>query len=156
MSYLIDCRKNWALPESLLESETDPIRRRNLETIIAHAKAEAKPDFEALMNTVAGNASYTSYTPGGGDENSPTGKEGVANYYKGIVGSGCNHIEHAIERMAVDRKVITTEGDMKMAYPGAVLTDGNRRPGRERALPLSIPADHHLGLRRERTRHLRR
>lgn len=140
MSYLIDCRENWALPESLLESETDPIRRRNLETIIAHAKAEAKPDFEALMNTVAGNASYTSYTPGGGDENSPTGKEGVANYYKGIVGSGCNHIEHAIERMAVDRKVITTEGDMKMAYPGAVL----------KAMEIDVPDEsgHYLYLSR--------
>lgn len=121
-SYVIDCRKNWALPQQFLESETDPIRRRNLETIIAHAKAEAKPDFEALMATVALDASYTSYTEGG-EGNSPTGKDGVAAYYQGIVGSGCNHIEHAIERMAVGRDVITTEGDMKMAYPGKVLAD---------------------------------
>ena len=122
MGYVIDCRKNWEMPERLLAEETDPIRRRNLETLIAHGKAEAKPDFDALMATVAENASYTSYTPGGGAENSPTGKDGVAAYYQGIVGSGCNHIEHAIERMAVGRDTIMTEGDMKMAYPGAVLT----------------------------------
>ena len=120
MSYVIDCRKNWAMPERLLEAETDPSRRRNLATIIAHGKAEAKPDFEALMKTVAPDASYTSYTEGG-SENSPTGKDGVAAYYQGIVGSGCNHIEHAIERMSVGRDVITTEGDMKMAYPGTIL-----------------------------------
>lgn len=123
MGYTIDCRKNWAMPERLLATETDPIRRRNLETIVKHAKAEAKPDFEALMETVAPNAKYTSYTAGGGEENSPTGKDGVATYYRGIVGSGCHHIEHDIERMAVGRDVITTEGEMKMAYPGKVLAE---------------------------------
>ncbi len=121
MSYVIDCRKNWAMTEKALADEADPIRRRNLETIIAHAKAEAKPDFEALMATVAKNASYTSYTDGDAAANSPTGKDGVAAYYQGIVGSGCNHIEHAVDRMAVGRDVITTEGDMKMAYPGKIL-----------------------------------
>ena len=45
MSYVIDCRKNWAMTEAALADETDPVRRRNLETIVAHAKAEAKPDF---------------------------------------------------------------------------------------------------------------
>ncbi|MCR9093001.1 MAG: nuclear transport factor 2 family protein [bacterium] len=121
MSYVIDCRKNWEMTERMLAEETDPIRRRNLETIVAHAKAEAKPDFDALMATVAEDASYTSYTDGDADANSPTGKDGVAAYYSGIVGSGCNHIEHAVDRMAVGRDVITTEGDMKMAYPGKVL-----------------------------------
>jgi hypothetical protein len=121
MAFVIDCRKNWEMTARHLELETDPRRRRNLETIIAHAKAEAKPDFDALMETVAPNASYTSYSEGAGDANSPTGKDGVAAYYAGIVGSGCNHIEHAVDRMAVGQDTITTEGDMKMAYPGAVL-----------------------------------
>ena len=122
MSYRIDPRKNWALAEKLLSDERDPRRRRNLETIVAHAKAETKPDFEALMATVAPNASYTSYAAGAGAENSPTGKDGVAAYYQGIVGAGCHFIEHDVERIAVGDDVITTEGDMKMAYPGAVLS----------------------------------
>jgi hypothetical protein len=121
MSYVIDPRKNWALAEERLSTETDPKRRRNLETLIAHSKSEAKPDFDALMATVAPNASYTSYAAGSGDENSPTGKDGVAAYYTGIVGSGCNHIEHAVDRISVGDDIITTEGDMKMAYPGGVL-----------------------------------
>lgn len=122
MEYLIDPRKNWAMAESLLAEESDPRRQTCLETIIAHAKAEAKPDFDALMATVAPNAKYTSYAPGAGSENSPTGKDGVAQYYQGIVGSGCNQIEHAVDRMAVGQDTITTEGDMKMAFPGVVLS----------------------------------
>jgi len=139
MAYVIDCRKNWEMSARCLETETDPIRRRNLETIIAHVKAEAKPDFEALMATGAPNAKDTSYA-GGGDENSPSGKEGVAAYYSGIVGSGCNHIEHAVDRMAVGEDVITTEGDMKMAYPGAVL----------KAMGIDVPDEngHYLYLSR--------
>ena len=69
MSYVIDCRKNWEMTERMLAEETDPIRRRNLETIVAHAKAEAKPDFDALMATVAEDASYTSYTDGDAEAN---------------------------------------------------------------------------------------
>jgi len=121
MSHLIDPRKNWALAEQRLATETDPRRRKNLETLIQHSKSEAKPDFDALMATVAPNASYTSYAAGSGEENSPTGKEGVAAYYTGIVSSGCNHIEHAVDRISVGDDIITTEGDMKMAYPGSVL-----------------------------------
>ncbi len=121
MAYVIDPRKNWALAQQFLAEETDPRRRCCLETLIAHAKAEAKPDFDALMATVATNAKYTSYAPGSGAENSPTGKQGVAAYYQGIVSTGCNQIEHAVERIAVGRDTITTEGDMKMAFPGAVL-----------------------------------
>jgi hypothetical protein len=121
MSYLIDCRKNWEMPERLLAEETDPIRRRNLQIMIDHGKAEAKPDFDALMATVAPNAKYTSYTAGDREANSPTGKDGVAAYYTALVTSGCNHIEHAIDRMAVGKDTIVTEGDMKMAYPGQVL-----------------------------------
>jgi hypothetical protein len=67
VSYVIDPRKNWALAEERLATETDPKRRRNLETLIAHSKSEARPDFDALMATVVPNASYTSYAAGSGE-----------------------------------------------------------------------------------------
>ena len=136
MRYRIDPRKNWAMAEKLLAEERDPRRRRNLASFVAHAKAEAKPDFEALMATVAPDASYTSYAPGAGAESSPTGKDGVAAYYRAIVAAGCNHIEHDIERMAVGDDVITTEGDMKMAYPGVVL----------KGMGIDVPDEHALYL----------
>jgi hypothetical protein len=122
MSFVIDPRKNWALAEKMLTDESDPRRRQILATLIAHSKAEAKPDFEALMATVAPNARYVSYTGGeGARANSPKGKEAVGEYYSMIVGAGLNYIEHDVERMAVGRDTLTTEGDMKMAYPGSVL-----------------------------------
>ncbi len=125
MDHVIDPRKNWALAERQLADERDPRRRQILETVIAHSKAEAKADFEALMTTVSPCAHYHSYAVYGDTEataaNSPQGKDGVAAYYQGIVSSGCNHIEHAVERMAVGRDSLTTEGEMKMAYPGSVL-----------------------------------
>ena len=104
MSYAIDPRKNWALAEARLATESDPKRHRNFETLIAHSKSEAKPDFDGLMATVALNASDTSYAAGSGDENSPTGIEGVRAYDAGIVGSGCNYIEHAAEGSSVSSR----------------------------------------------------
>lgn len=124
MSYLIDPRKNWAMAEKQLAEERDPRRRQILETLIAHSQAECKPDFDALMATVSPRAHYRSYAAPNAAENeanSPKGKDGVAAYYTAIVESGCHYIEHDIERMAVGQDVLTTEGTLRMAYPGAVL-----------------------------------
>lgn len=124
MSYVIDPRKNWQMPEQFLASESDPRRRQILQTLIDHSKAECVADFDALMATVSPNAHYHSYAtddPAMNEAQSPKGKDGVAAYYQGIVGSGCHRIEHDIERMSVGENVITTEGVLKMAYPGNVL-----------------------------------
>ena len=122
MSYVIDPRRNWALAEKRLTDESDPRRRQILETLITHSKAEAKLDFDALMATVAPNAKYVTYTGGeSAKANSPDGKAAVGEYYSMILGSGMNHIEHNVERMAVGNDTLTTEGDMKMAYPGTIL-----------------------------------
>ncbi len=124
MRHVIDPRKNWAMAEKLLAEEADPRRRQILATLIAHSQAECKPDFEALMATVSPRAHYHSYAAGAAAENeanSPKGKDAVAAYYTAIVASGCHYIEHDIVRMTVGRDSLTTEGTLRMAYPGAVL-----------------------------------
>lgn len=124
MSFVIDPRKNWARAEKLLGEEDDPRRRQILETIIQHSKSEAAADFETLMSTVASNAHYKSYAaadPEMNQANSPQGHAGVAAYYTGIVESGCHLLEHDVERMVVGRDAITTEGELRMAYPGVIL-----------------------------------
>lgn len=124
MGYRIDPRKNWALAEKRLTDESDPRRRQILETLIAHSKAESAADFDALLATVSPRAHYRSYAsddPAMNEAQSPQGKDGVAAYYRGIVESGCHHIEHDVERMAVGRDTLTTEGRLRMAYPGRVL-----------------------------------
>jgi hypothetical protein len=120
MGYVIDPRKNWAMPERLLADETDPRRRQILETLIAHSKAESTPDFAALMATVSPRAHYHAFASDD-PTHSPQGKAGVEAYYKAIVESGCYFIEHAHDRIVVDRDAITTEGTLKMAYPGVIL-----------------------------------
>ena len=67
MKYVIDPRKNWALAEERLAGERDPRRRQILETLIAHAKAEAAADFPALMASVSSRAHYRSYASPDGD-----------------------------------------------------------------------------------------
>ena len=122
MSYKVDPRKNYALLEERLQTETDPIIRRNLEVMIKHSKAEAAADFPTLMSTVSDRAAYTSYTSGAAAvDNSPKGKDGVAAYYRMIVESGCHQIEHAVERVVADHHAISTDGDFTMAYPTPVL-----------------------------------
>jgi hypothetical protein len=124
MSYTIDPRKNWQTAEKFLADESDPRRCQILETLIAHAKAESAADFDALMATVSPRASYRSYAtddPVVNEAQSPKGKDGIAAYYRSIVDSGCHFIEHDVDRMVVGKDSITTEGELKMGYPGNVL-----------------------------------
>ena len=120
VEYLIDQRKNWAMAEQRLAGEPDPRRRQLLATIIEHAQAEALPDYERLMATVSPRAHYRFF----GDEVTDViGKDGVGAFYAELVDTGRNSVEHAVDRMVVDRDAITTEGPMRMAYPGAFLAD---------------------------------
>jgi len=124
VDYLIDPRKNWRLAEKHLANEKDSRRQQILETLIAHAKAEAAADFPALMETVSPQAHYRSYAtpdPTTNEAQSPQGKDAVAAYYRAIVESGCHFIEHDVNRMAIGSDTLTTEGGLRMAYPGAVL-----------------------------------
>lgn len=120
MEYLIDQRKNWAMAEERLAVESDPRRRQVLATIVEHAKAESLPDYERLMATVSPHAHYRFF---GDQATEVVGKDGVGAFYADLVETGRNRVEHAVERMVVDRDAVTTEGPMRMAYPGVFLAD---------------------------------
>lgn len=117
--YLIDQRKNWAMAEARLATETDPRRRQVLETVVEHAKAEALPDYERLMATVSPSAHYRFFGDDGVTD--VNGKDGVGAFYADLVATARNAVEHAVDRMAVDRDVVTTEGPMRMAFPAGHL-----------------------------------
>ena len=76
-------RKNWALAEKRLVTETDPICKRNLALGLAHMKAEATLDLEGLLATVAENAKYQFF---GSEDNAvfsgPKGKANSEAFYK--------------------------------------------------------------------------
>ena len=76
MSPVIDQAVTWRKVEERLEVETDPILRRNLETVLAHMKAESAGDIDGLLDTLADDVHYHAY--GAPDPaSSPVGKDGV-------------------------------------------------------------------------------
>jgi hypothetical protein len=117
---LIDQNLTWKKVEERLTSETDPVLRRNLETLLQHMKAEALLDMEALMATVSERAHYHSYTGDPGAP-SPEGKAAVQQFYENFAASGAGKLHLDLDRLVVDRDCILTEGVMRMAYPGRTL-----------------------------------
>lgn len=119
MALLIDPNKTWEKVERRLTSEQDPVLRRNLETILAHMKAEAVGDIDGLLATLSDDVHYHTY---GADRTmSPKGKAAVRKFYEDFVSSGATRLQFDIDRLVVDRDCVLTEGVMRMAYPGRTL-----------------------------------
>jgi ketosteroid isomerase-like protein len=116
----IDPTLTWRKVEQRLMHETDPRRRRNLETVLAHMKAEMRGDLDGLMATVAEDARYHAYaTPD--PAFSPKGKAAVRDFYAAYVASGAHRLQFDIDRLVVDTECVITEGVMRIAYPGSLL-----------------------------------
>jgi hypothetical protein len=116
----LDPGKTWRLVEERLAREQDPRRRRNLASVLAHMRAEAAGDLDALLATVAEGARYHAY---GSDDPifSPSGKEEVRRFYAAYVSSGAHRLEFDVDRLLVDDDCVLTEGTMRIAYPGSLL-----------------------------------
>jgi hypothetical protein len=116
----IDPTKTWRAVEARLARERDPRRRRNLETVLAHMRAEAAPDLDALMATVAEEAHYHAW---GADDPiySPQGKPAVRRFYEAFIASGAHRLELDVDRLVVDDDCVVTEGVMRIAYPGTIV-----------------------------------
>ena len=120
MATVIDQSVTWRKVEERLAVETDPILRRNLETVLAHMKAEMRGDVDGLLATLSDDVSYHAY--GAPDPaSSPTGKDEVRGFYERFIASGAGRLQLDIDRLIVDRHAILTEGVMRMAYPGRTL-----------------------------------
>lgn len=113
----IDPNGTWRKLDERLASETDPVRRRNLETVRAHMKAEAAGDLDGLMATVAERVHYHAY--GAAPEYSPYGKREVRKFYEALFASGARRLQLDVERLVVDHHCVLTEGVMRIAYPGS-------------------------------------
>ena len=120
MALVIDPNRTWAKVEERLATETDPVLRRNLETVLEHMKAEAVGDIDGLLETLSDDVAYHAY---GTDEAlmNPTDKDGVRAFYEAFIASGATRLQLEIDRLVVDRDCVLTEGVMRMAYPGTTL-----------------------------------
>jgi hypothetical protein len=118
----IDPSNTWRKVEERLKSETGPKRRRNLETILAHMKAETTGDLDGLMATITTKREPHYHAYGTTDPVlSPKGRDAVRQFYAAFVASGAVKLELDVDRLVVDEDVVVTEGLMKIAYPGKLL-----------------------------------
>ena len=117
---LIDPRVTFRKVEERLETETDPVLRRNLETLLTHMKAEMAGDVDGLLATLSDDVHYHAY---GSDDpvTNPVGREQVRAFYDRFIGSGAGQLQLDVDRLVVDRDCILTEGVMRIAYPGRTL-----------------------------------
>ena len=117
---LIDPNRTWAKVEERLATESDPVLRRNLETVLEHMKAESVGDLDGLLATLSDDVQYHAYGTTEALMN-PRGKEGVRAFYEAFIASGATRLQLDVDRLVVDRDCILTEGVMRMAYPGRTL-----------------------------------
>lgn len=118
---LIDTSGTWEKVEKRLGDETDPVLRRNLETILAHMKAEAAGDVDGLLETLSEDVAYHTYASPHARELNPVGKAEVRTFYERFIASGATRLQLDIDRLVVGRDCVLTEGLMRMAYPGRTL-----------------------------------
>jgi hypothetical protein len=118
----IDPSNTWRKVEERLEGETRPEVRRNLETVLAHMKAEAAGDLDGLMATLT-TSQVPHYHAYGTDDPllSPRGHDAVRRFYAAFVASGAVKLELDVQRLVADEDFVITEGLMKIAYPGNLL-----------------------------------
>ena len=117
---LIDPQVTWRPVVERLQTETDPVLRRNLELLLAHQKAEASLDLDGLMATISEQARYEAFGTTDPALN-PVGKPAVRKFYEDFAASGAHRLQLDTDRLVVDRHCILTEGLMRMAYPGRTL-----------------------------------
>jgi hypothetical protein len=115
----IDVNRTWAKVDERLAVEDDPVRRRNLEVVLAHMKAAAHGDINGLLDIVADDCAYHAY--GAPPESNPVGRVDVRKVYEDLIASGARHLQFDIDRLVVDRDGVLIEGVTRMAYPGRTL-----------------------------------
>jgi hypothetical protein len=117
---LIDPYRTWQTLAQRLETEKNPLHRRQLEKIIHHMKGEARGDVDQILTTVAPNATYLSYDTPGGPRRFP-GHAGIREFYHQLMSAVSVNLEFFVDRLVVDDYCVITEGATKSAVKGTTL-----------------------------------
>src|SRR6516165_12703229 len=105
---LIDPARTWEKVGQRRRVETDPVLRRNLETILQHMKAEAAGVVDELLATLSEDVHYHSY--GNTDPAlNPQGKAAVRRFYDDFIASGATRLQLEVDRLVVDNNCVVTE-----------------------------------------------
>jgi hypothetical protein len=116
--FQFDQSVSWRQLEERLAETTNPRHRRMLETVIAHARAEADGDVDGLMGTLVADPQYHFWRDA--KDWGPKGAAGVRSFYETFVASGAGFFESYKPRIVVDDDHVVTESVMRGIVPGAV------------------------------------
>jgi hypothetical protein len=108
----------WRALEERLAVTDSPRQRTLIETVIAHAKAEADFDLDGLMATLVADPQYHFWVQG--VDRGPKGAGGVREYYKAFVAGGGAILSSPKERIIVDDNSLCTEGTITTLASGRI------------------------------------
>lgn len=111
--------RGWQPLLDRIGTETDPIRRRNLEVVARHVVEEVAGNMPALMATLVPEPEYVVW--GASDSVGPSGRAAVVTWYERLQAAGRNRLDYVIHRIVVDEFSVVTEGDFLYAIPGRQL-----------------------------------
>lgn len=115
----VDSRNNWRHIDELLETETDDWRRHMLGQLKEHIQAECGSDLDALLKTMSDNPVFHIWTAT--EDNGPKGFDALKEFYGGLIASGSNRFEYAVERIVIGDDTLVTEGQLYTPFSGAML-----------------------------------
>lgn len=134
--HTVDSRNNWKLVDELLETEQDAWRRTMLLELKQHMQTECGGDLEALLATMVDDPQFHNWA--GNVDSGPKGKDALREFYAGLIGSGSNRFEYAIERIVIGDDTLVTEGEIRVPFSGQML----QAMGKEDAKPEAFYATH--------------
>jgi len=108
----------WRALEERLAATQSPRQRTILQTVIAHAKAEADFDLDGLMATLVPDPKYHFWSFG--RDHGPKGYAAIRQYYKDYVASGGAYICSPKDRVIVDDQSICTESTLTTLASGRI------------------------------------
>lgn len=115
----VDSRNNWRLIDELLETESDEWRRHMLSQLKEHVQAECGSDLDALIETMSDNPRFHIWTAT--EDSGPKGHDALREFYAGLIASGSNRFEYAVERIVIGDDTLVTEGELYTPFSGEML-----------------------------------
>ena len=115
----VDSRKNWKIIDEMLETETNDWRRKMLLQLKEHVQAECGGDLDALLATMTSEPIFHNWS--GSIDSGPKGYDALREFYSGLIASGSNRFEYAIERIIIGDDTLVTEGEIKVPFSGEML-----------------------------------
>jgi SnoaL-like domain len=114
--------------EARLDETTDPRIRRNLNTLLAHMRAEIAGDVDALVATLSSRVAYHLW---GSPDRSPVGRDEVRGFYEKHSLEGWLYFQFDIEHLLAGPDAIVTEGVQRALVPseslGLIADDADAR-----------------------------